>query len=91
LSVEKQGEEQQSIKFEVYPNPSTGELILYSNETFELLTATIFDVSGKLIQTKVFNDFGLAKSINIEEYSTGLYFIKIKANNFSAVKRILKD
>ena len=77
--------------FEVYPNPTTGELIIYSNEEIEVLTVGVFDINGRLIKTKTFNDFGFAKSISIEDIETGLYFLKFDSKDINTIKRILKE
>lgn len=85
------GEEIIENVFEVYPNPTTGELVIYSNEEVEVLTVGVFDINGRLIKTKTFNDFGFAKSISIKDIASGLYFLKFNSKDIHTVKRILKE
>ncbi len=92
VTVKRNGEEEIiDTIFEVYPNPTTGELIIYSDEVIEVLTANIFDLNGRLIKTYTFNEFGLTKGISIEELASGMYFFKFESKDFNSIKKILKE
>lgn len=77
--------------FYVYPNPSNGifKLDLGSNIIDEI---EVFDITGKVIMFK--KEYGSSDnqiSIDITSASQGIYFLKIKANNQSIVKKIIKN
>ncbi len=74
----------------LYPNPTEGLVTLVNKTTELLLSATIVDVNGKVIQLIEFTNSGLETSLSLEKYATGLYFIRIQSENTSIVKRILK-
>jgi len=72
----------------LYPNPTNGTIFI-NNLGYETLTkAEIFDITGKNIMK--FNNFYNQKSININSFKTGLYFLKIYSNSGSIVKKIIK-
>ncbi len=62
-----------SNTFEIYPNPTTGKIIINTDQSYEL---TITDALGrKIIQTSVsFN----SKTIDLTNYPTGTYMFNIK-------------
>ncbi len=90
LTVERDGNGQKFV-IVFYPNPTEDEVIINSNRDIELLTLTIYDINGRLIQTKEFNDFGFERSVNFGNFSQGMYFLKIVSDEFSIIKRILKE
>ncbi|MDR0227828.1 MAG: T9SS type A sorting domain-containing protein [Flavobacteriaceae bacterium] len=60
--------------FSVYPNPTTSELFIVSEQE---LTATIFDMSGKQIETVLMyqnNQY----SIDVRFLSKGAYWLQLK-------------
>ncbi len=77
--------------FYVYPNPSNGifKLDLGSKIIDEI---EVFDITGKVIMFK--KEYGSSDnqiSIDIASASQGIYFLKIKVNNQSIVKKIIKN
>ncbi len=67
ISLEKQ--------IKIYPNPATDILIIDSKETVGKLT--IFDISGKLVETIDGNEKSSLK-INVGKYNSGKYVLKIE-------------
>ena len=79
--------DEQSIQ--LYPNPTKG-LFTLDFKGNNVLEVQIYDVSGKLVytkQTKHMHDL----QVDLESYATGLYFVEIKTENNSIIKRLLKD
>lgn len=75
----------------VYPNPSKG-LFSISFGDIQPSTIDVYDVSGKIILSKKevqISNFETA--IDLTDAASGIYFVKITANNQSTVKRIIKD
>ena len=74
-------------EFKIYPNPSHIEITiegLSSNATISL-----YDLTGKLIYLETTQH--LVHTINIEEFSSGIYFLHIKnnINGFTASKKLI--
>jgi len=72
----------------LYPNPTNGTVFINNLGNETLIKAEIFDITGKKIMK--FNNFYNQKSININSFKTGLYFLKIYSNSGSIVKKIIK-
>lgn len=74
---------EQSVK--IYPNPAKG----FINVDFEGNAAVTFsDASGKVILAKEASE---SLKINIEEYKSGLYFIKLTGKYETIVKSFIKE
>lgn len=75
----------------IYPNPSNGIFTLSLGD-IEPTSIVIYDITGKIISSN--NNILIANyetSLNISTASTGIYFVKIEADNQSIVKRIIKQ
>lgn len=73
----------------VYPNPTDGDFSIDLGGTFNTVTITMTDLSGKLIQSKTYNESQLL-NLKIEE-PAGVYLIKIESGDKKAVIRLLKE
>jgi len=63
----------------IYPNPVTNILNINVENNMVNQTYTISDVAGKLITEGVLNNN--CSSINVEQLSKGIYYLKIAGNN----------
>ena len=59
----------------VYPNPATATLNLSSTETMDF-TATITDITGKVIRTE--NILSTQHAINVSDLSSGIYLLRLQ-------------
>ena len=75
-----------SIK--IFPNP-TAEKINIFQEDNEILQVEIYDFYGRLITSKT--DDANTISINISQFSKGLYFVKIISNDSIISRSIVKE
>ena len=75
----------------VYPNPSKGIFnISYGN--IKPTAIDVYDLTGKIILSKsAIQTSTIETSIDLSNAATGIYFVKITANNQSTVKRIIKE
>ncbi len=82
----------QTINFEnlqVYPNPTTGELIVSSNEIFNA-NLTIFDIRGAIVfATKILTNN--STNIQLSELNAGYYFMRIAKDGKSETVKIIKQ
>lgn len=72
----------------LYPNPTTGNIFINNLGNKILTKAEIFDITGKKIMR--FDNFDNLKSINLNSFQNGLYFLKIYSESGSIVKKIIK-
>lgn len=85
------GENEFSNNLLLYPNPTTGEITLLNKTTAQLENAIITDVKGRVIKMINLSTTGSQTSFSLSNLATGMYFIKINAENTSVVKRIVKQ
>jgi|TARA_R100000479_G_scaffold51000_3_gene24138 extracellular elastinolytic metalloproteinase len=75
----------------LYPNPTNGQVTLENKSNKELRAATITDVNGRIIQTINLENSGVETLISMDQYASGMYFVKIEATDANIVKRIVKQ
>lgn len=74
---------------EVYPNPVKSKL--YINSQSILKSVSIYDISGRKIQDIKKTNSSSLSSINFENLSKGIYFIKVISENGQLIKKVVKD
>lgn len=67
----------------IYPNPVKNTTSIQYNSTIDSLE--LYDITGKLVQTFY------SKQLNLEHLNSGVYLAKIKKNNTSIIKKIVKE
>jgi hypothetical protein len=73
----------------LYPNPNNGNFILSYLGQEKLTQLTIFDVTGKRIQTISLNTFNQSKEISLTDLAQGMYLVNIESENSSTTKRMV--
>lgn len=76
---------------QLYPNPVQNILTIKNMNNLELDNAQVMDITGKVITTLDLKNMGLTKDISLENFSSGMYFVKINGLNSSITKRIIKE
>jgi hypothetical protein len=78
--------------FKVYPNPTTGELIVTSYE-LQVMNVEIFDIYGRMHEGGKGRKGEGAKEfvMDISELPTGVYFLQVKTENGIVTKKIIKN
>ncbi|WP_428229499.1 DUF5074 domain-containing protein [Flavobacterium sp.] len=71
------------LKLAIYPNP-VAEILNIQTED-EILNVTVYDVSGKSIQTRVDNN-----QINVSNFTNGLYIINVVTDKANYVQKFIK-
>ena len=77
--------EEFNIGFNVFPNPVNS--ILYVQSKKEEYLLTIYDVSGRTIQSSKEH---FSTSIDMSKFTEGLYFINIKTNDGAKTFKVIK-
>jgi extracellular elastinolytic metalloproteinase len=73
----------------VYPNPSNGSFMLKINAFIGLINYEVFDINGRKVSERNVIDFVNETPIELGSIQSGVYFIKISADDFSTTKKII--
>jgi hypothetical protein len=79
---------EQELGAAIYPNPTDGNLTLKMN-TASNVDVTVYDLNGRALLNKKVND--TQSEINISNQPSGVYLLKVKADNGEFSKRIIKQ
>jgi len=85
--------EQETISFQMYPNPSSTEVIIKFDSNFSSngKTLSITNTQGQLIK-RIKNIQSQSLNLSTETYASGLYFIEINdAKGDKTIKKLLID
>lgn len=74
--------------FTLYPNPVT-DILTIETPTASTVQTELFDINGRLLLTKKFTSEENLQ-LNLSAYRTALYFIKIKTEQGTVIKRVVK-
>jgi hypothetical protein len=75
------------LNFSIYPNPSTGNVIIESNTNQLNTEIAVTDFYGKLVYKDRLNSN--QKEINLSNLSAGIYLITLTQNGVSTTKKII--
>ncbi len=71
--------------FTIYPNPVKDNFSIQNNSSYTIDKIAIYNMLGKLVyQTKT-----IQSSIQVNDLSNGIYFVKLTSNNLSIMKKII--
>lgn len=73
----------------VYPNPSNGSVNVRINNYNGNLDIQIVDINGRVVFQKAESDFNVEATLNLNYLQTGVYVVKINAENFSVSKKLI--
>ncbi|NNC69190.1 MAG: T9SS type A sorting domain-containing protein, partial [Flavobacteriaceae bacterium] len=77
-------------QFKVYPNPSNDIFNVRINNTFQDITFNVFDVTGKsVLKIEDVTPNQSNYSLNMQGYSSGIYFLKIKTEIGETTKKLI--
>ena len=77
-----------SYSVNIYPNPTTGELIISGELKIEKID--ILDITGKVVSSHQITT-SLNHQINISHLSAGIYFVKINTEAGEIVRKVVKE
>jgi hypothetical protein len=79
--------EAKSSTFNVYPNPTSGELTIEMRDMrYEICDIAIFDVFGKKV-----SHLTISHPISISSLPAGVYFLRIQTENEVVTKKVIKN
>jgi len=79
-----------NLNIKIYPNPSDGNFnIIFDDIIMHDAVIEIFDIQGKSLYKNSININ--TKSIDISNFSKGIYFLKVRTNNEVKVEKIILE
>ena len=73
-------------KINIYPNPVKSNLMFKVHESITISSISIYDALGKeVLSSRNFSE------VNVENLKSGLYFVNIKVDNNSVVKKLIVE
>ena len=89
ISIEVGIEENNSMSFEVYPNPAN-EQVLVAFENNTAASITILDAMGRVVFAQAINEIGSqVLPVSVAELASGSYTVQIISANQVGVKRLM--
>ena len=82
------GINEHEINVSVYPNPTTGQFRIQNSES-RIQRVEVYDVYGKLISNMEVNDNDV--TIDISNYTNGVYFTLIRTESGTVTKKVVKQ
>ena len=70
--------------FTIYPNPTAGELVIENPNDQKIKNIMIYNTLGQLVLQQQ------SDSINVSEFTSGVYYIKIQTDHFTIHQSFLK-
>ena len=74
--------------FSVYPNPATDILSINFNRTSSNVEIKLMNTTGELVKKFVVENSGQT-NVDLSPFSKGIYFLRINADEFSEVQKII--
>jgi hypothetical protein len=75
--------------FNIFPNPATDNLSIEANE--KITEVNIYNIIGVNVYNELCTMDNLQLDINISDFNSGVYFVKVKTGNGETVKRFIKQ
>lgn len=75
-------------KFEIYPNPSNGEVSIENMSNIRIDEILVCDINGRTVKYLKVNS--TRESLNISELKSGVYFLNIISDEGTVVKKLIK-
>ena len=76
------------IQFDVFPNPSSGQIIIKLTENFSSYKLTVFNLLGELVYGEKMKEQTTILNLNLK---TGLYFVLVEKNGQKATRKIVVE
>ncbi|MBK5213415.1 MAG: HYR domain-containing protein [Flavobacteriaceae bacterium] len=75
----------------MYPNPAKGNVTIGNPQSLALESATIYDLTGRLVQTFNLKGMATAKTLNVDNLAAATYVVIIKGKEGQITKRLIKE
>lgn len=75
--------------FRVYPNPTNGIINIRINNYVGKANLQIVDINGRIVYQANDNNFNVEKSIDLSNFQSGMYILKVSADDFNFTEKII--
>lgn len=75
----------------IYPNPANDKFFIKNTSYLALKHATLYDISGRVIEEFDVSKGSKLKTIDISSVSSGVYFIEIASDEASVTRRVVVE
>ncbi|MEZ4778868.1 MAG: proprotein convertase P-domain-containing protein [Flavobacteriaceae bacterium] len=75
----------------IYPNPAKAVVNISNPQSVDLQSASIYDLTGKLVRTYDLRGMGTEKTLNISMLASATYLVYIQAENGAITKQLIKE
>ena len=75
-------------EFTLFPVPANEKIVIELNNLNDYNLLSIIDMQGKILKTKQLTT--IQTEVNIEDFATGMYFVKLSGAKGMAMKKIIK-
>lgn len=75
----------------IYPNPSNGLFNLRINQYDSKINVQVVDINGRIILENKNVPFNIEGAIDISDFQSGIYIVKITGDNLSYSQKIIKN
>ena len=80
-----------SSEVALFPNPTNDFITINNPNSIKLDNVTIYDVNGRLINSKRLNSNNSSHELDITQFASGMYLFVIESDKGQIIKRIIKD
>ena len=89
LSTEEinEGLTKDNSKVLIYPNPTSSEINVVSNDQSKIKQIQLYDLTGKLMEIGLYNSNEV--KINLEKYNSGIYLLKVQTEKNTTTKKVI--
>jgi len=68
----------------MYPNPTQKGSVIISALNNDVMNAQVFDIVGKQVKNETLTE----NALNVSNFKSGIYIVKITQNNFFTTKKL---
>lgn len=92
IRVIKIGDELTEVNVQAYPNPVVNELRITIPATWQdkPVAYEVFSINGNILKHVVSNNANQTEVLSMINLNAGMYFVKVRSGNETAVKQIMK-
>lgn len=71
----------------IYPNPTSSEINVVSNDQSQIKQIQLYDLTGKLMEIGIYNAEEV--KLNLNKYNSGIYLLKVQTEKNTITKKVI--
>ncbi|MCB0478866.1 MAG: T9SS type A sorting domain-containing protein [Crocinitomicaceae bacterium] len=81
-------DENELVEFNLYPNPTNGEVTITFNQTLQNASLDFIDATGRILLSKEITSNQM--NFSVSQFENGVYFVKVNGAGFTRTSRLVK-